>query len=43
MRKLGWTQEGIRREAFFVDGGFVDHEMWGLLDREWRQGKGRPA
>jgi ribosomal-protein-alanine N-acetyltransferase len=43
MRKLGWTQEGIRREAFFVDGGFVDHEMWGLLDREWRQGKGRLA
>jgi RimJ/RimL family protein N-acetyltransferase len=41
MRKLGWTQEGIRREAFFVDGGFVDFETWGLLEQEWRQGKGR--
>lgn len=40
MRKLGWTQEGIRREAFFVDGGFVDFETWGLLEQEWRRGKG---
>lgn len=41
MRKLGWNLEGVRREAFFVDGGFVDFEAWGLLEQEWRQGKGR--
>jgi ribosomal-protein-alanine N-acetyltransferase len=41
VRKLGWTAEGVRREAFFVDGKFVDFESWGLLEQEWRSGKGR--
>ena len=36
MRKLGWTLEGTRREAFHLDGKHVDFECWGLLDREWR-------
>lgn len=40
VRKLGWTSEGIRREAFFVDGAFVDFEAWGLLEQEWRNSKG---
>lgn len=43
VRKLGWTAEGVRREAFFADGGFVDFEAWGLLEQEWRGGKGRRA
>jgi RimJ/RimL family protein N-acetyltransferase len=43
MRKLGWSHEGTKREAFFVDGGFVDFECWGLLDREWHDGRGRLA
>lgn len=35
MRKLGWTHEGDRREAFLVDGAHVDIACWGLLKREW--------
>ena len=35
VRKLGWTKEGTRREAFLLDGVFVDLECWGLLKREW--------
>lgn len=41
MQKLGWQEEGVKREAFFLDGGFVDLRCWSLLEAEWRTGAGR--
>ena len=41
VRKLGWIAEGIKREAFLLDGAYLDFECWSLLDREWQAGKGR--
>ena len=38
VKKLGWTHEGTRREAFLLDGKFSDMECWGILDREWEEG-----
>jgi [ribosomal protein S5]-alanine N-acetyltransferase len=43
MRKLCWQQEGIKRDAFLLDGAFVDIECWGLLDGEWRERRGQTA
>lgn len=35
--RLGFTQEGVQREAGRTDGqGFVDLIVYGILDREWR-------
>jgi len=35
--RLGFTQEGVQREAGRTDGqGFVDLILYGLIDREWR-------
>lgn len=36
-RKLGMTQEGIRREAAFKEGAYVDVIEFGLLRAEFRQ------
>lgn len=36
MKKLGWIQEGIRREAFLVKEGYVDLVCWSILDAEYR-------
>jgi ribosomal-protein-alanine N-acetyltransferase len=41
MRKLGWTPEGMKREAYLLDGVFVDLACWSILDREWRDGRSR--
>jgi len=41
MKKLDWVHEGIKREAFLLDGTFVAFECWSLLQPEWRSGKGR--
>jgi RimJ/RimL family protein N-acetyltransferase len=41
VRKLGWNQEGVRREDFLLDGSFVDVECWGLLSRDWQKAQGR--
>lgn len=41
MKKLGWTHEGTKVEAFMVDGAFTGMECWSILEDEWRAGKGR--
>jgi len=33
--RLGFTEEGIVREAAVVNGRCVDHVIYGLLNREW--------
>ena len=35
MRTLGWTKEGMRREAFQVDGTYTDLTCWSLLTNEY--------
>lgn len=37
MQKLGWTREGIKREAFLLDGRYVDFVCWSLLAKESRK------
>jgi RimJ/RimL family protein N-acetyltransferase len=34
VKALGWTCEGIKRQAFLVDGRHVDVECWGILCEE---------
>ena len=36
MIDLGWTQEGIKREAFLLDGLHTNIYCWGLLASEFR-------
>jgi ribosomal-protein-serine acetyltransferase len=35
--RLGFTNEGIRRESYWITDRFADHVVYGLLDREWRR------
>ncbi len=35
--KLGWTKEGVRREAFYLEGKFVDLVNWSILKSEWEK------
>lgn len=35
MKQLNWTQEGVSREAFLVDGKYEDYIKWSLLKPEW--------
>ena len=39
VRSLGWTREGVKREAFLLDGNRVDIECWAVLRREWSPAK----
>jgi ribosomal-protein-alanine N-acetyltransferase len=41
MKKLAWTHEGTKREAFLLDGAYIGFECWSILEPEWRTGKGR--
>lgn len=36
VRSLGWTREGVKREAFLLDGERTDIECWAILRREWQ-------
>jgi len=33
--RLGFRAEGIRRESHWITDRFVDHVVYGMLDREW--------
>jgi ribosomal-protein-serine acetyltransferase len=35
--RLGFTNEGVRRESFWITDRFADHVVYGLLAREWRR------
>lgn len=35
-RGLGFTREGVLREAYFLNGRFWDVEIWAMLEDEWR-------
>ncbi|MBN2238896.1 MAG: GNAT family N-acetyltransferase [Dehalococcoidales bacterium] len=36
-RRLGFTEEGILREASFKNGRYYDHVVFGLLREEWQK------
>jgi ribosomal-protein-alanine N-acetyltransferase len=36
VRSLGWVREGTKRQAFLLDGAYVDHECWSLLAAEFK-------
>jgi ribosomal-protein-serine acetyltransferase len=35
-QRLGFTREGVKREAELVGGRWLDLVMWSILDAEWR-------
>jgi RimJ/RimL family protein N-acetyltransferase len=35
VQRLGWTREGTKRQAFLLDGAYVDFECWSLLASEF--------
>ncbi len=36
VQKLGFLREGTLRDEVKVGGHWLDHSVWGMLDREWR-------
>lgn len=36
LESIGFTQEGVHRDAVFVDGAYHDTYWYGLLEEEWR-------
>ena len=36
-RKVGFIQEGIKREAWYRDGEYHDEVLFGLLRKEWQE------
>jgi len=41
--KLGFIQEGVLRKEVLVNGEWLDHSLWGLLDEEFRFNRSRYA
>ncbi|KMS73413.1 acetyltransferase [Streptomyces leeuwenhoekii] len=41
--KAGFVVEGVRREAAWRDGGWVDEVLMAVLDHEWAAHRGRPG
>lgn len=41
VKKHGWTQEGVKREAFLLEGAFTDFICWSILEREWSSASDR--
>lgn len=39
--KLGYTVEGVLREELLIRGNWVDHTLYTMLEREFRQARGR--
>jgi len=39
LERVGFTHEGVHREAAFVDGVYRDTHWYGLLEAEWRDGE----
>ena len=37
MSELHWVKEGIAREAFKLNGEYLDYTRWGILDYEWKK------
>ncbi len=40
-QKLGFVEEGLLRDEVKVGSVWLDHSVWGLLDREWRVERAR--
>lgn len=38
LERVGFEPEGCRREDFYVDGEYVDADLYGLVADEWRSG-----
>jgi ribosomal-protein-alanine N-acetyltransferase len=36
LQRLGFKQEGMLRDYFYLDGKFHDHYLFALLQREWK-------
>lgn len=41
--KLGFVQEGVLRREVLVNGEWLDHSLWGLLEDEYRLNRSRYA
>ena len=41
--KLGFSREGLLREEVLVNGVWLDHSLWGLLEHEYRRERQRYA
>ena len=37
-QRLGFTREGVSREAEWVNDRWVDLAIWGMLAQDWRRG-----
>jgi ribosomal-protein-alanine N-acetyltransferase len=35
LKRLGFQQEGILRDYYYLDGGFYDHYLFALLLKDW--------